>query len=265
MLGPKYLPNQKVLCRCDVNIEYFYAATIKKVMKSTKTKYNGGNGSSGWSYLVHYIGWNSKWDRWVVGDENANNDIIEDTYENRNWYLKRKVITHEANHTTTSSTTTVFVSSDSSSESCVLSSSSSTDITSKKTNETMKEKRVVIEEPEDDDDDDDVGDFKKQPTKKHLRKKTTKKKKYFLPPNYIVSKIPRGVVTKTKTSLSGFRQPGYNVIVKDFEGTCHDIGNYANKQKARLAYKVTKAKFRPFPFNVDTYTSMSKKAQKAFF
>jgi hypothetical protein len=81
-LTPPYLPDQKVLCRDVNNDKHFYAATVKKVKAIS---------NSGWSFYIHYSGWNSRWDHWT----NEGN-LLEDTPENRKSHLKAKEVAASA-------------------------------------------------------------------------------------------------------------------------------------------------------------------------
>lgn len=61
----KFRVEERVYC---LEGEDLYAATIKK------TAFKDG----GWSYLVHYLGWNSRWDKWL-----PESSVLRDTEERR--------------------------------------------------------------------------------------------------------------------------------------------------------------------------------------
>ena len=59
LLSPRYKVDDRVLAR-DEQQTNFYKAVVRRVKP-----YN----SNQWSYLVHYSGWNARWDRWVGDDD----------------------------------------------------------------------------------------------------------------------------------------------------------------------------------------------------
>lgn len=59
--GPRFQKEEKVLCP---DKDTLYEGIIRKYQRKTN--------SNGWRYLVHYLGWNSRWDKWL--DEK---DILE--------------------------------------------------------------------------------------------------------------------------------------------------------------------------------------------
>ena len=70
---PPFLPDQRVLCRDQNNDAAFYESVIRKV------RFIDGNS---WQFFIHYLGWNSRWDRWV-----SSTDLLVDTPENRKQHL----------------------------------------------------------------------------------------------------------------------------------------------------------------------------------
>ena len=76
---PTYLPDSKVLCRDENNHKHYYPAVVKKVKAVVPST------TKEWSFFVHYLGWNSRWDRWASSIE-----LIQDTPANRTLYLKAK-------------------------------------------------------------------------------------------------------------------------------------------------------------------------------
>jgi mortality factor 4-like protein 1 len=86
---PPYLPDQRCFCRDQNDPEQFYEAVVRKVRCKAENE---------WHFLIHYLGWNSRWDRWV-----ANEALLPDTPENRTRHIKERKRKKEA---TSSSTTT---------------------------------------------------------------------------------------------------------------------------------------------------------------
>lgn len=74
--APPFDLHQKVLCRDKNNDTHYYEAKICKVKCISRNE---------WSFWVHYLGWNSRWDRWATKD-----DLVQDSEENRKTYLKPK-------------------------------------------------------------------------------------------------------------------------------------------------------------------------------
>lgn len=74
--APPFNLHQKVLCRDKNNDTHYYEAKVCKVKCISEHE---------WSFYVHYLGWNSRWDRWATKD-----DLVDDTEENRKTYLKPK-------------------------------------------------------------------------------------------------------------------------------------------------------------------------------
>uniref|UniRef100_A0A7S2XKG5 MRG domain-containing protein n=1 Tax=Attheya septentrionalis TaxID=420275 RepID=A0A7S2XKG5_9STRA len=72
---PRYQIGQKIYARDGKS--GIYESVVKKVESRP--------GVEGWSYRywVHYLGWNSRWDRWI-----AQEDLLDDTDENRALSLK---------------------------------------------------------------------------------------------------------------------------------------------------------------------------------
>jgi len=76
--GPVYKAKDRVYAKDGVGI---YAADVLKVALKPLTSHKGKSVSTAtippendsntmvWSYQVHYLGWNKKWDRWVLADE----------------------------------------------------------------------------------------------------------------------------------------------------------------------------------------------------
>jgi len=65
---PPFVENEKVYCHDGNNKTNYYEAIIRK------TKFENGV----WSFMVHYSGWNNRWDRWMEAEH-----IWKDTSENR--------------------------------------------------------------------------------------------------------------------------------------------------------------------------------------
>jgi mortality factor 4-like protein 1 len=85
---PPFQVDEKVYCKDN---ERYYEAIIRK------SRYDSNNK---WSFLVHYTGWNDRWDRWMEGD-----CILKDTAENRGIVQNRKeeqenAVAGEANNNT---------------------------------------------------------------------------------------------------------------------------------------------------------------------
>lgn len=68
---PPFLPEQRVLCKD--NDTTYYEAVVRKVRCVSVNE---------WNCFIHYLGWNSRWDRWV-----DNESLVVDTPENRKQYL----------------------------------------------------------------------------------------------------------------------------------------------------------------------------------
>jgi mortality factor 4-like protein 1 len=85
---PPYLPDQRCFCRDQNDPEQFYEAVVRKVRCKLENE---------WHFLMHYLGWNSRWDRWV-----ANEALLPDTPENRTKHIKERKRKKEA--TSSSST-----------------------------------------------------------------------------------------------------------------------------------------------------------------
>ena len=107
---PDFVPDQRVFCR-DVDREVarpaddddtttnnnnddeiqFYEAIIRKakrettVFGSSSSTTNKKKTKKSWSYLVHYLGWNARYDRWVPPSF-----LIPDNTKNRQRYEERK-------------------------------------------------------------------------------------------------------------------------------------------------------------------------------
>jgi mortality factor 4-like protein 1 len=74
VIPPPYLPDQRVVCMDPSNDEQYYEAVVRKVRLETQGK---------WTFFIHYLGWNSRWDRWA-----ENEDLKLDTPENRKLCIK---------------------------------------------------------------------------------------------------------------------------------------------------------------------------------
>eukprot|EP00978_Attheya_sp_CCMP212_P030251 scaffold110542_cov52-Attheya_sp.AAC.3 len=70
---PRYQIGQKIYARDGKS--GIYESVVKKIESRPKVE--------GWSYWVHYLGWNSRWDRWIPQE-----DVLDDTDENRALSLK---------------------------------------------------------------------------------------------------------------------------------------------------------------------------------
>ena len=68
---PPFLPEQRVLCKD--NDTTYYEAVVRKVRLVSANE---------WNFFVHYLGWNSRWDRWVDKET-----LVCDTPDNRKQYL----------------------------------------------------------------------------------------------------------------------------------------------------------------------------------
>lgn len=69
---PPFQVDQRVYAADKENKEAFYEAVIRKVRIVSHDE---------WAFLVHYQGWNARWDRWVSSDW-----LLPDTPENRHKY-----------------------------------------------------------------------------------------------------------------------------------------------------------------------------------
>jgi mortality factor 4-like protein 1 len=67
--------DEKVYVREDEN---FYVGTVKQARISSSNNNDSETERTTWSFLVHFTGWNSRWDRWVGVDQ-----MYKDTLENR--------------------------------------------------------------------------------------------------------------------------------------------------------------------------------------
>jgi mortality factor 4-like protein 1 len=68
---PPFLPEQRVLCKD--NDTTYYQAVVRKVRCVSVNE---------WNFFVHYLGWNSRWDRWEDKET-----LVFDTPDNRKQYL----------------------------------------------------------------------------------------------------------------------------------------------------------------------------------
>ena len=71
----KYLPDERVFA---MDGEGVYEAVVRKARLRSSPVDGGSEMSHRWSYFVHYLGWASRWDRWI--DEE---DVRVDTEETR--------------------------------------------------------------------------------------------------------------------------------------------------------------------------------------
>jgi len=74
---PPFDVDEKVYCRDKGR---YYEAIIRKTRYNSNTTKN----SPSWSFLVHYTGWNDRWDRWIeAGGDDDDCIILKDNTENR--------------------------------------------------------------------------------------------------------------------------------------------------------------------------------------
>ena len=81
---PSFAVNQRVVCQefgalyeAVVRKTFFQHGKVETNNQSNNNNNNGGGGGK-WTYLVHFLGWNSRWDRWL-----EENEIMELTEEQK--------------------------------------------------------------------------------------------------------------------------------------------------------------------------------------
>ena len=100
---PPFSVDERVFCRDETeDTVVYYQAVIKKVRRNhPSSNENDDKGNNNWSFWVHYLGWNGRWDRWMsahlILKNTSENQAFFEEQERRQEEKRRVMATKEEN------------------------------------------------------------------------------------------------------------------------------------------------------------------------